>query len=488
MRIHPSFSRVAFSLLVGLSSASIQAKSLFVSPTGNDAVTYAQNDLSHPWRTLAVAGKQAQAGDVVYIYPGSYTTPLVVSNSGSTSARITFQALPNQSAKVYLEGVGVVISGKSNITIQGLNIRNVPQSSSTSGIGIVVEASRTVPGLSTYGVALLGNTITNTYGSAIGVWGAISQSYPRSILGLTIAANVIEGACNGGWNEAITIAQGVDTFTVANNIVRNSLSVDNGGEGIDVKEGPKNGQIFGNTLYGLKRNAIYIDAGIANTPDVINLPPPVTKNIKIYNNKVYGNLNWAHGITVTSEGRGNIDGVYIYNNLVYKNSGLGINLYRHEWMDPAATIKNVYVVNNSLADNGQIRNVVPLNEAPWFGNIEMSNWRDVNASVPQFQNIWIKNNATQMSPTFTNAIRGIFVNYLTPNQVFVSNNSDTNVQDDTDSRIVIFTNVDSGDLTLRAGAPAIDRGVAVAPYTDTDILGVARPKGAAIDLGAYEQY
>lgn len=488
MSIHPSFSRVALSVLVGLSSAAVQAKSLFVSPTGNDAVTYAQNDLSHPWRTLSAAGSQAQAGDVVYIYPGSYTTPLVVSKSGTSSARITFKPLPNQTAKVYLEGVGVVISGKSYITVQGLNIRNVPQSSSTSGIGIVVEANRTSPNLSTYSIELLGNTISNTYGSAIGVWGAIAQRYPNSVASVTIAANLIEGACNGGWNEAITIAQGVNTFYVRNNIVRNSLSVDNGGEGIDVKEGAKNGEISGNTLYGLKRNAIYIDAGIANTADVINLPPPVVKNIKIFNNKVYANLNYAHGITVTSEGRGNIDGVYIYNNLVYKNSGLGINLYRHEWMDPSATIKNVYVINNSLADNGQIRNVVPLNEAPWFGNIEMSNWRDSNTSVPQFQNISIKNNATQMSPTFTNAIRGIFVNYLTPNQVFVSNNSDTNVQDDTDSRVVIFTNVDGNDLTLRAGAPAIDRGVAVAPYTDADIQGTARPKGAAIDLGAYEQY
>jgi hypothetical protein len=475
-------------VLIGLSSASIQAKSLYVSPTGNDAITYAQNDATHPWRTLTVAGKQALAGDTVNITAGSYTTPLNVINSGTNTARITFKPLPNQTGKVYLEGVGVAISGNRYITVQGLTIRNVPQSSSTSGIGIVVEASRTNPSVSTFSIELLGNTITNTYGSAIGVWGALVQKYPNSVANVTIMGNLIEGACNGGWNEAITIAQGVNYFYVRNNIVRNSLSVANGGEGIDVKEGPKNGEISSNFLYGLKRNAIYIDAGIANTADVINLPPPVIKNIKIFNNKVYNNLNYAHGITVTSEGRGNIDGVYIYNNLVYKNSGLGINLYRHEWMSPTATIKNVYVLNNSLADNGQIRNVVPLDQAPWFGNIEMSNWDDSTASVPQFQNIMIKNNATQMSPTFTKAIRGIYVGYLTPNYVFVSNNSDTNVQDDTDSRVVIFTNVDGGDLTLRAGAPAIDRGVPVAPYTDFDIQGTARPKGAAIDLGAYEQY
>jgi hypothetical protein len=163
-------------------------------------------------------------------------------------------------------------------------------------------------------------------------------------------------------------------------------------------------------------------------------------------------------------------------------------LYRHEWMKPEATIKNVYVVNNSVADNGQIRNVVPLDSAPWFGNIEMNNWGDASAAVPQFQNVVIKNNATQMSPSFVNAIRGIYVGSITPNQVYVSNNSDTNVQDDTDNRVEIFSNVSIGDLTLRPGAPAIDRGVVVAPYTNVDFLGNARPLGAGIDLGAFEQY
>lgn len=147
------------------------------------------------------------------------------------------------------------------------------------------------------------------------------------------------------------------------------------------------------------------------------------------------------------------------------------------------------MVNNSIADNGQIRNVVPLDQAPWFGNIDIGNGSDASASLTQFQNIVVKNNATQMSPTFVNAIRGISVGYLTPGQVFVSNNSDLNVQDDVDNRVVIFTNVDGGDLTLRPGAAsAIDKGVAVAPYSNTDILGNARPRGAGIDLGAYELY
>ncbi len=43
----------------------------------------------------------------------------------------------------------------------------------------------------------------------------------------------------------------------------------------------------------------------------------------------------------------------------------------------------------------------------------------------------------------------------------------------------------AGDLTLRAGAPAIDAGVA-SDAPATDLAGTQRPQGAAVDIGAYE--
>lgn len=66
-----------------------------------------------------------------------------------------------------------------------------------------------------------------------------------------------------------------------------------------------------------------------------------------------------------------------------------------------------------MADNGQIRHD-PMGGMPWFGNLEMTNGVDASRATPQFQNIYIRKNATQMSPSFTNAIRGIFVENLTP--------------------------------------------------------------------------
>ena len=49
----------------------------------------------------------------------------------------------------------------------------------------------------------------------------------------------------------------------------------------------------------------------------------------------------------------------------------------------------------------------------------------------------------------------------------------------------LFTDPAAGDLSLRAGSPAIDQGVADDAPTH-DAAGIARPQGAAIDIGALE--
>jgi hypothetical protein len=48
-----------------------------------------------------------------------------------------------------------------------------------------------------------------------------------------------------------------------------------------------------------------------------------------------------------------------------------------------------------------------------------------------------------------------------------------------------FTNAAGLDFSLRAGSPAIDKGVTLAAVA-TDIRGILRPQGGAYDVGAYE--
>lgn len=53
------------------------------------------------------------------------------------------------------------------------------------------------------------------------------------------------------------------------------------------------------------------------------------------------------------------------------------------------------------------------------------------------------------------------------------------------SEAELFADPGSGDLALRTGSPAIDRGIVDGAPAD-DVMGAARPQGAAIDIGAYE--
>jgi hypothetical protein len=56
-----------------------------------------------------------------------------------------------------------------------------------------------------------------------------------------------------------------------------------------------------------------------------------------------------------------------------------------------------------------------------------------------------------------------------------------------DPKFVSYNPTATGDYRLQSGSPAINKGLAASAPT-TDILGVARPKGGAVDLGAYESF
>ena len=89
------------------------AKDLYVNPTGNDSITYANNDAAHPWATLGRAAwgstnfsapnpnEAARAGDTVNVAAGTYSGPgqdqrftvaFNPANSGTASNPIVFRA------------------------------------------------------------------------------------------------------------------------------------------------------------------------------------------------------------------------------------------------------------------------------------------------------------------------------------------------------------------------------------------------------------
>ena len=85
--------------------------------------------LSDAWRTLARANALVVAGDLVYmrgVFSGQAINPV---NSGTATNKITYRALPEDSARITLgaSGIGISIPGRSHIIVDGISITNTSQ-------------------------------------------------------------------------------------------------------------------------------------------------------------------------------------------------------------------------------------------------------------------------------------------------------------------------------------------------------------------------
>jgi hypothetical protein len=466
-----------------------QAKNLYVSPYGSDSVTYANNTSTTPWRSITRAGKLALAGDIVNIWTGTYTQPLVVANSGLPGKTIIFKTWTNKK-DVVINRYSVQINGKSYITIANLIVQNVRVDANGVGdsIGIAVAGPST-------GVSIYGNTIKNTTGSAIAAWGTSFEGRTatydyKGIKNLVISNNTIQDAVVDGYNEAITIVNGVDNFTISGNTLSRSDAITNysGGEAIDIKEGASNGYVYGNKISQYKGNMIYLDAGgLENSPGVYNYAPtnpPKLKNINIYRNTIANNTFCiCNAVMLAAEGHGSMDGINIYNNLINNNGGSGVTIYAHPSMKPDSVIANVHIDNNSFYNNGYIAGQT----GNYHSDIDVDTYNASNVTA-NFKNITIRNNAQFKS--VGDVRRGMWVAFPELGYVTVTNNSDTNPQDNATATVNPYVNPDAGDFRLYAGSPAVDAGAPVGTVgvPSTDFIGAARPLGQGVDIGAYESF
>jgi parallel beta-helix repeat protein len=182
-----------------------------------------------------------------------------------------------------------------------------------------------------------------------------------------------------------------------------------------------------------------------------------------------------------------IQGIYssnrggqIMNNMVFRVSGFGIHLWHAAG---GATIANNTVFANGSAsvgggivigngDAGGAR----LTDTQVINNIVYDNPR---AGIQEYcyagQNCIGGGNVVA-----NNLVRGS----ATPIAMRVGSPSGT-IQ--ADPQFVAYNPDGTGDYRLQGGSPAINRGLG-APAPATDILGVARPLGGGIDLGAFESH
>jgi hypothetical protein len=421
---------------------------------GSDTNTGGIDD---PFASIMAAVDLLEPGDSVCIAEGVYEESVVITTSGTAAEPIMFDVLPGSEGDVVIEGNAFEILGASHVTVRGLKVQNANN-------GFRVRGPADPYGPPAKNIRLINNRTYNTFSSAFSIWGSSFEEDPgnfNSIDGILVEYSHIELANNGGWDEQITVAQGVKNAHIRYNELTNAGEDINGGEGIDFKDGVQDSYIYNNYIHDIKRRAIYVDGGRAQNA--------LTSNIHIFNNRIVDSP--SSGIYVMSEGFGNVDGVYIYNNIVNGAKGPGIGVYEHPrgaehkmwcaWLSlpPCAQIKNIQIINNT---------VINANSATWRAGIHIDH------------------------PDVTGVIRNnISINsYGRPIQVIGGTTEmqvDHNLCDieDPDCAIVADPKLNWG-LKPNPGSPAIDAGSAEgAP--ETDYSGVVRPQGAGFDIGAVER-
>lgn len=304
-----------FILFFFLQNTYAWAAEYFVSPSGNDSNA---GTLSGPWRTLAKAAGSATAGDTVYLMSGTYKERLVPAFSGTSNNYLTFSAYTGHTPVIDGSNVqvgnfqGLVdLSNKSYIRISGITVQNSAYAGIFSGgksTGLIIEKNKTI----------------NSISSGIAVWGGAN---------ILIDGNDVLDSNLGPNHEALDVAGGTDGFEIRYNKVHNDNGL--GKEGIDVKEGVRNGLIHHNEVYNTKAIAIYVDAFDLET-----------YNIKVFDNLVHHGSN---GIAIASEHGGFLHDIAVYNNIIYNMNNIAIRAFG--LVESAYTthpMNNILIMNNTI--------------------------------------------------------------------------------------------------------------------------------------------
>ncbi|MCP4717771.1 MAG: DUF1565 domain-containing protein [Deltaproteobacteria bacterium] len=438
-------------IIVGLASSTTTTitaditAAYYISPDGNDADPGTEDA---PWQTVGKAADTLTAGQMVYIKTGTYSEQITPENSGSTGKFITYAAYPGDTPVI--DGTAISLSDeeglfhlskKQFIKISGLKIANAGPND--NNCGILVESSDHI--------IIENNHTYNTVASGIGVWGSSD---------ITIDGNEVELACNDGEQECITVA-GTDTFTIMNNHVHDGGPGTNGGEGIDVKDGSSNGEVYGNYVHHTKaeRTGIYVDSWDKHT-----------FNIDVYRNIVH---DCGAGISLASENGGLLENIRIYNNILYQNRSNGIEI--GNWGEPLVLrrpVEEIDIFNNTVYENGS---------AKWGGGLHIEN--------PDSKTIVIRNNIFSQNVSFQLSDEAKLSGAnLTADHNLIDGfrkYGDELYGDDYVEGGALFADPAKGDFHLLEGSAAIDSGSSQnAPADDYD--GHARPSGTRYDIGAFE--
>ncbi len=425
---------------------------LYVDKNHPDASDSNDGSRNQPWKTIVHAANTAIAGDTVLIKAGIYEDgKIVVANSGEPDNKIIFSAYPGHERQAVIKGASFFSQGNSHLTISGLKITNSP----SHGIRIEGHTDPALPPVTD--ILITGNHTYDTCSSGIAIWGIKWGQDPGNydnIKNVIIEKNLVELGTHGCKNEIITVANGASYIHVRDNEIRlGDPNMTGGDEGIDFKEGVRNSSIYRNYIHHLSDKAIYIDGG-SDPRD-----PQIT-NIHIYDN-IMMHLPSA-GIVVTTEGLGDVDGVYVYNNIAAHTDSDGFRVYGHpDGVAAGGTVRNVHFINNTATQTGR-----------YYGG----GFRVDHESA---SGIVIENNIAWNNKTYD--IRG------EAETIIQSNLCADPAAFCTIKMNPEFLDSEKEDYRLAPSSPAIDQAITSAYLNpEFDIAGTPRPQGLSSDLGANE--
>ena len=197
--------------------------------------------------------------------------------------------------------------------------------------------------------------------------------------------------------------------------------------------------------------------------------------------------NVVHDIGVPGSCNG-VQGIYssnlrgkIYNNIVYRVSAFGIHLWH------AAT--GVVIANNTVFANGSSGMgggiVTGSGDSP--GGMQLKDTKVIN-------NIVYNNPGVSITQYCYSGVNCIGTGNITANNLVYGNGRGISLKTGTATGTIalnpLFVNYQAngtGNYRLRSSSPAANKGLASSAPT-YDIDNVARPKGAALDIGAYESF
>ena len=321
------------------------SRSLYVSPTGDDANTGESPDkaLKSPRAALAAV----TPGTIVYFDAGTYTPLKISDKHGTADAPIVFRSLPGKErlatfSSGKLEAGGAIEIEQSSF----LEIRDLRAADSQKGISAVSVTHSVIEG----------NLVENLGQEAIHVGRKHSHDGSKQFLApasedVRVAGNTIRGTGKVApeYGEAVYIGTGAflgdDTHGI---VIEGNTLTDIAAEGIEVKPGTYDVTI--------RRNAISNTHHEYNGAITVSVEGTPTQDGKflIEDNLIWGIKKVKHGVAGIAIGHGN---AVIRNNIIWDiEGGVGISVYA-TFANPKAL--SVTIANNTIcASTGKPRIVL----------------------------------------------------------------------------------------------------------------------------------